>query len=237
MVLYIIAAVLFVVGVILFFVGRHKSGLMTDISDTQTSTVADLIQGSRAELKGFASSNTPLRDPAQNTPVVYYSYKVEERRRDRNSSGNTTTSWRTVDSGESSQPFYLTDESGSILVDPTGAKVDAPRLCQMPLDTNSGMGEGMMKTILGGLSALTGEARRITVHAIAEESSIYVLGQVIPSGEQLRLGKGDGKFFISTKSEKELLGSLGWQSKACYAAGGLLAIGGIALAIYKAGKG
>ncbi len=71
-----------------------------------------------AELEGTAQKKCELSAPYSGIPCVYYRYLVEQER----STGRGGRSWETVERGESSEPFYLHDPTGSILVDPSGAQ-------------------------------------------------------------------------------------------------------------------
>jgi len=71
-----------------------------------------------AELEGIAQKKCELAAPYSGIPCVYYRYLVEQER----STGRGGRTWETVERGESSEPFYLHDPTGTILVDPTGAQ-------------------------------------------------------------------------------------------------------------------
>jgi len=55
------------------------------------------------------------------TPAVVHEYKLQVH--EENRSGDAGAEWQTVDSGTEAQPFYVTDETGSVAVDPDGATV------------------------------------------------------------------------------------------------------------------
>ncbi|MFT4947718.1 MAG: hypothetical protein ACI8TL_001967, partial [Natronomonas sp.] len=55
------------------------------------------------------------------TPAVAYDYRLKVHEDSR--PGDTGPEWKTVDSGTVTQPFYVTDETGSVAVDPDGATV------------------------------------------------------------------------------------------------------------------
>lgn len=86
------------------------------IADTPTSRVRSVAMGV-AELAGIAREKQPLVSPLTGAGCLYYHYTVEEER-----SSGKSKEWVTVDQGESSQPFYLEDETGRIMVDPEGAE-------------------------------------------------------------------------------------------------------------------
>jgi E3 Ubiquitin ligase len=95
------------------FVVLRERALILNIPSSKIRSVAMGL----AEIKGTARQNLPLVSPLTGVACVYYRYLVEEERR----SGKRTT-WVTIDSGESTQPFHLEDETGRILVDPENAE-------------------------------------------------------------------------------------------------------------------
>lgn len=77
------------------------------------------------EVTGTAN---PLHDtieaPYSNESCLAYEYKRKERRDDHaHDDDDTGPDWRTVDSGSSSVPFVVEDESGTVAVDPEGADI------------------------------------------------------------------------------------------------------------------
>lgn len=72
-----------------------------------------------SEISGAARATAPLTAPLTGLPCVYFRYLVEEER----SRGRNGTEWVTIDKGESSVPFHVEDETGTILVDPAGAEL------------------------------------------------------------------------------------------------------------------
>jgi hypothetical protein len=89
------------------------------IEDTPTSRVRSAAQG-YVELSGrsitpAASAN---KGPLTGKPCAWWRYKIEER-----SYSGRSRSWSTVDSGTSTEPFVLQDDTGQCLVDPSGAEV------------------------------------------------------------------------------------------------------------------
>lgn len=224
---YVIGGILLVVGVILFFVGLNKRKLRGEMADVETSNIGHLREG-QVEVKGVAGSEHPLQAPGIGTPCVYYQYEVERKVYKTDSNGNRRSEWKTVDQGKSNAPFTVADETGIVTVDPNKAKVDCPVVADQYLERNQLEGDGMFAKFVN-VAMLSGRDERIKVRAINLDTPLYVLGHARPAGDAMRISKGDGKFFISTKSEEELLGSLGWQSAALQAVGILAALGGAAM--------
>ena len=233
--LYAIAGILVVVGVILIFVGKRKAGLKSTIDSTLTTPIRDLMEGQHAEIKGVASCDQPLKAPYSDISCVYYSYALKCRERSRSSSGSTSYTWRTIDSGSTRLPFSLTDSTGTVTVDPEGADVDAPVVVKRPVrpgDPTEGMPDGALKTVLSTLSTLASTPHKVEVRAVTADRELYVLGDVQRRADgQLRVSKGDNKFFISTKSEEQLARSLGRAAALFYVLGAALIVGGIVVLV------
>ena len=122
----IFSGVLGGIGVLLYYIGTTKSKLKKVIEETQTSSIGTLAPGNFVELKGTVQTGSPLTAPDVGTPCIYYSYAIKRRERSYSSRGSTTYRWRTINSGRNSIPFTLTDETGTIMIDPQGARFDAP---------------------------------------------------------------------------------------------------------------
>ncbi|HEU4401043.1 MAG TPA: GIDE domain-containing protein, partial [Candidatus Polarisedimenticolia bacterium] len=102
-------------GLIVYgFMLIRKERLIENIPRSRIRSVAMGL----AEISGRARQETPLMSPHAGLPCVYYRYLIEEERR----SGRGRTRWETVESGASSQPFQVEDETGAIRIDPDGAE-------------------------------------------------------------------------------------------------------------------
>ena len=109
-------------GVFLFFWGFRAWRLLRLIEDTPSSKVRSMPLG-RVEVQGRAQGKAELEAALTGTPCVYYRYQIEQEVR-----SNKRRSWRTVAKGDSATwGLYLEDETGRVLVDPTGAEVDISR--------------------------------------------------------------------------------------------------------------
>src|SRR5207237_1943596 len=62
---------------------------------------------------------TPLIAPLSGLPCCWYRYTVREQ----TNTGNQE-SWQIVDSGESTDTFWLEDQTGRVVVDPDGADIE-----------------------------------------------------------------------------------------------------------------
>src|SRR2546422_95745 len=106
-------------GLIVFgFIVLRRKRLLENVP---TSRIRSVAMGF-AELAGRAKNRTPLAAPFSDIPCVYYRFLVEEERQ-----GRRGREWTTIDKGQSSDPFYLQDETGALLVDPSGAETGLER--------------------------------------------------------------------------------------------------------------
>ena len=103
------------------------------VEDVPTSKVKGVFHGLN-EVKGTVKSDLPLETYLTETPSVWYKWSISEewrktetyRDKDGNRKTRTKSGWRTVDSGGSYQSFFLEDDTGELLIEPEGAKIEAP---------------------------------------------------------------------------------------------------------------
>ena len=88
------------------------------IENVPSSRIRSVAMG-LAEIVGAARPKTPLTARLSGVSCVFYRYLIE--REERGSRGRDR--WVTVDQGQSIDPFYLQDPTGTILVDPAGAEI------------------------------------------------------------------------------------------------------------------
>jgi len=119
------------------------------------------------------------------TPAVVHEYKLQVHEDDR--SGDEGAEWQTVDSGTEAQPFYVTDETGSVAVDPDGANVS------LDMEKVSGGSE----IDIGSVDASTSKRHE---GLLAPGDHVHVFGQK-------RDAQGDGpdseRFYISDGGETD----------------------------------
>ncbi len=94
------------------------------MEDMPTSKIRSAAQGF-VELSGMqhALEGAPLSAPLTGNACTWWDYKIEKKKTSRNSKGQTTTHWVTVESDTSVGFFNLRDDTGEILVNPRGADV------------------------------------------------------------------------------------------------------------------
>lgn len=143
------------------------------IEDTPTSRIRSAAQG-YVELQGFArlGDEPPLLAPLTNTPCLWYRYRIE---REDNSSKHHQ--WRAVESGTSTRPFWLDDDSGRCSVEPKQAEVTPTRRQQWngerrhPLKVTPDGLPGLLNDVLNG----SGEYR-YTEERLHDGDWLYLTG-------------------------------------------------------------
>ncbi len=142
------------------------------IEDTPTSRIRSAAQG-YVELQGFArAGDEPLLAPLTNTPCLWYRYRIE-----RESHSDKQHRWQSVESGTSTQPFWLDDDSGRCSIEPQRAEVTPTRRQQWngdrrhPLKATPAGLPGLLHGVLSGSSAY-----RYTEERLHDGDWLYVTG-------------------------------------------------------------
>lgn len=237
--LYIGAAVCAVIAVVLVIVAIKRGQTLNEVASTQTTPAGQASEGQRVELKGVAKCESPLDAPYTKTPCVYYTYSLKQRERKR-SGDRERYRWRTIDSGSSSVPFWLVDNSGAIAVRPDGATFETRTFADQyvrPGDSGAidKMEDGMLKQIAGAAAAIGGMAIRQKVHVagVAVNEPVYVLGEVRSDGQGNKwVVESEEPLLISSRSEEELLRSYGRQRLGMFLGAALMVAAAIGLVLY-----
>lgn len=205
-------------GIVFFVRGLKRQSWVRLIENIPTSPVRSVAVG-LVEVQGKACAfGETLSSPLSKNPCVYYQYKVQELRRSRRHSY-----WATVAKGESNLRFLLRDETGEIPVSPVGASMEIATDRQF---SNSWSGGGMPREVNQALEELGVNTQswlgfkktmRVEESFIEPGDQVYVMGTADlgqshfqsdgASGVVIRKGENNKFFYISDKSEKELLGS------------------------------
>ncbi|MBI2445906.1 hypothetical protein HYV43_05960 [Candidatus Micrarchaeota archaeon] len=227
------------IGLVLLAFGFKRLGLKQRIENTPTSKVRSIAMGP-VEVSGrvVPSEDGLLEAPFTGSPCVYYHYKVEEYR------GGKNESWQTVASGVQSKRFFLRDETGDVLVDCQGAEVDLPHdfLQVGRQDPPERIQTFMASKKLSheGWFGLNKEMRYTEWH-LAPDDGVFVTGTAgdnpfvaegtaVEGVKDVLISKGGGSnpFYVSDKSEKQVLGNLVWQAWGGILVGLLLTVGSLA---------
>ncbi|RJT07866.1 GIDE domain-containing protein [Halococcus sp. IIIV-5B] len=161
---------------------------------TRTNTVASVANHPGVvELKGTVRiESDSLRAPFTDTECVVYKYEIEELRRDDGGSN-----WETIDAGDERVPFRIEDDTGSVLVEPDGARLrlDAQRVFrnrpgEEPSSTITQGLSALSSIEIGGFSIKASNDRRYTEYRLDPGESVYVLG---PAGSDPTVSDSAGE--------------------------------------------
>lgn len=213
------------------------------LADLPTSKVRGVFIG-LVELKGRAASENPLTSFLAGKRCVDYRWTVQEhwRRTETesytDSKGNrrtrvkTSTGWDTVASGGEYQAFYLQDDTGVILVQPKGARIDRAPMFDVTVSRGEPLYYG--KGPEGSVSGSTGR-RRFSEEGVPLHAVLYVVGDARERLDVVapRIADADGaEFIISTRGEERVRSGLALGSWALWTLGLVAAPVGLLIAAH-----
>ena len=245
-----ISCILLIVGGIFFCIGLSQWKLKRIIENTPTSTVRSLAMG-LVEITGTVAKpfTTWLTSPFTRNPCTFYYAEIQELRRQ-----GKRSEWVTLFKKNEWVAFYAKDKTGSVLVDPAGATIDSTAVYQ----TQTGLFSGVPIPIVEfctknniGIRSWLGMSKtlKFTEKILPAKSKIYVLGTAkdnphVEDGtaqqnsDDIMIQQDKrNPYYISDKSEKEVLTSFAWKVTACLAGGGTGIVAGIVLAVIGFGMG
>lgn len=208
-----------ILGVILFVAGLKWFGQKRLIENIPTSKIRSIAMG-LVEIVGkvITIKGNTLQSPFSLTDCVYYKYSVE-----RWVKQNDSHHWQVVNSGKSSLPFLINDETGSVLVNPVGANID---IKYTTFTSDSGHDPPPIIRNFLGAQNLNYEGffginykMRYREAVIVPNEKLYIIGTAADnpfkldgsaqhSVEDIMIHKGKGKiYFISQKPENKVIKS------------------------------
>ena len=233
-------AIGFFIGLIPFVMGFVWLKKKRLIENTPTSKVRSLAMGP-VEVYGevVPAQGKVLRSPFSGRDCVYYRYSIEEYRR-----SGKNNQWVTVKSGEERTHFFLQDETGTVLVDPKKARIDIPMDAEFGSQWGINPPESVVQFLTNnrvGFEGLFGinKQMRYREYFIEPKDKLYIFGTAgdNPFVEEATAIKGTmdvmiqkGKrtmYYISDKSEKQILRTLRWLSAGGLLGGALLIVAGL----------
>ena len=193
------------------------------IENTPTSKIRSLAMGP-AEVAGRSVPRTLFKSWLSSQDCMYCHVMVEEEHRSKNS-----TYWVKVFDKASTERFFIEDETGKVMVDPTGAELD---LKQSYFEV-SGFGKIFNQATTDFMSSngvkekalfnFMNRKMRVTEWVIQPGIPLYVLGvagdnpeveegTAVEGYKDIMIQAQQGqKYMISDKSEKEVLKGLNWK--------------------------
>jgi len=234
--LIIYSAVGFLVGLFLFYAGFMWLKRKRLIEDIPTSKIRSIAMG-LVEINGKAhpAKKEIMKSPLTGKECVYYRYMVEKYVQ-----SGKHGHWSTVKTGNSTEPFFVQDETGKVMVDPQHAEVHVP----MSYHSQSQWGkdpEPVVKRFLEkenirfeGRLFGTNYTMRYREWVISPNTELYVMGTAddnpyveeataVEGAEDIIIKRGGEKIMmISNKKEKQILNTLKWKAILGIAGGALL---------------
>jgi hypothetical protein len=224
-------------GLAAFGYGVYIRWMQRLIENTPTSPVRSLPSGF-VEVAGTAEADgAPLVSPAAQVPCVYYEFRLEEYR-----GGKSSRRWVTVASDRSTEPFFVQDPTGRVLVVPMGATSRIRRVETYSHSWRDALPDETRRLFrylnMPTASWLGPRRVRFRERLIGVGDPVYVLGTARenPAGcpnaadsSRLYIGASDGgrPFLIVDHSEHALLSRLRWISRTCLYGGPLATAFGI----------
>ena len=153
---------------------RHVSHIRL-IEDTPTAKIRSAPQG-YVELEGLGKlmDGPPIIAKLSGLPCVWFRYKIEEYVA--TGKGNEHR-WETIDKGESTETFWLQDETGRVVIDPEGADVTPRHKDSWRSSSSLGGISRRSANVTNFLSSHTGHGNyRLTEERINPGESLYALG-------------------------------------------------------------
>jgi hypothetical protein len=209
------------IGVASFAVGIYFYKKKQLIADTPTSKIRSIAMG-LVEIFGqvLPIKERLLKSPFTDKECVYYQFTIEEYR-----SSGKNSQWVTIKKDEQRSRFYLKDDTGRVLVDPTGASIEARR----DFEYQSGLGRDPPEQVIRFLDSNNlahdgffglNKTMRYRETIIVPDENLYIMGTAgenplkIEAAENhvdsimIQKGKYEKQYYISDKSEKQILKNL-----------------------------
>jgi hypothetical protein len=225
-------------GICVFIFGLYLFKKKRLIEDIPTSKIRSIAMG-LVEIYGkIVPADKILTSPFTQKNCVYYRYLIE-----RLENSEKSSKWVKIKEGEDRTLFYLQDETGKVLVDPKGAEIDIPP----SFEFTSGIGKDPPQQIKNFLQANKisfegflgiNKTMRFREYILEPNNNLYIMGTAgdnpfMEEGwaqtgiEDVMIQKGENIYYISDKSEKEVVKRLGWQSVLSILGGALLIVFGV----------
>jgi E3 Ubiquitin ligase len=142
------------------------------VEDTPQARIRSAPQGF-VKLSGRAQAvdGKPLRAPLSGRRCVWWTFRVEQRRRNGRAVG---FGWSSCDSGTSDQPFILADGNDHCLVYPQGAEVEASERKVW----YGASPDDVPLALQGGMNVGFGQSCRYVEAVLTEDTELAVLGDL-----------------------------------------------------------
>lgn len=201
------------------------------IENTPTSKVRSIAMGNvEAYGKVIPNKNDMVISPFSKKPCAYCRWTIEEYRRE-----GKHSKWVTLKAGSEGKFFYLQDDTGLVLVNPDKANVDIP----MDFETQRVSEDIKLfcKSNAIDVSTFLGfnKTMRFREYYLMKGDKVYIMGYAgdnpfVDEGSSqkneadimIQKGPRNQFYYISDKSEKEVLKSFGFKVAGGFFGGGAL---------------
>ena len=220
---------------------RKRLRLARLMEDLPTSKAHGVFIG-LVQVEGTAEAEEPLATYMEGKLCVHHAWTVQEEWRrtvtetKTDSNGKTYTQtrtesgWTTVAEGGGSIPFFLKDDSGTVRVCPEGARIEPVTVFNVTCGTDSDLYFGLGPNRIIPDST---QRRRFTELAIPLHAPITVVGQSRVRDDvaapEIAADPAAPFFLITTRNEKQVLGSFRWARVGFLVLGSVLVSGGVFL--------
>jgi len=245
--LAIAIAMIILFALVALVIGFHQERRWRLLRDLPTSRPGGAFIG-LVDVAGSIRCEQPLTSQLAQVPCAWYRWSVQEHwsrtvsETTTDAQGHSHTStreesgWRTVASGGDEAAFALSDETGSVLVRPAGARVDA----DTAMDQTCGRNDPLYYA-KGPATAVSDSDHRRRFHEtlLPLQVSCSVVGQARQTpdgaGVEIALDAHAPFFVISLAGQRSIASGYFWSGLGAKIVGLLLAVGGSCLLSHAVG--
>ncbi len=167
-------------GTVFFLAGTVMAGWAIgrvpqyrEFSSVDATAVRDCGVGDTVALSGTVDSDGGLVSPCTETPCVAYDARIETKARNL---GHSTSFWVVDDRRADCHPFEVADDTGSVAVDPTDARVRLPVRSLSEPDTST----VLLRRVLEGVTVDPDAPSSRRAEGVLESGDpVRVLGSVV----------------------------------------------------------
>ena len=193
------------------------------LADTPTSKAKGVFIG-QVELAGRAALNPPRRSFLAEIDCVWFVYTIEEEwsrwetETYTDKDGKTKTrqvlksGWTQIDSGGETPAFYVEDDTGTVLVQPEGAEIEAQTVFSETVTRGAAL--YYQKTTRSEIADSTGQ-RRFYERALPLKTELFITGYARERADivapEIAADRAQELFLISCNGEARVLGGYRWK--------------------------
>ncbi len=235
-------------GVWLFIQGFIWLRQKRMIENIPTSKIRSLAMGLvEIKAKAFKPLKQFLISPFQGKKCLWYKYTIEEYHKTEDSDY-----WKTIKMGEERIPFYVKDNTGTVLVDPKGARIELP----IDYEHRSGFRREAPKRIATFCQKQNVKTKgwffnktlRYREYILQPNDQLYIIGTAgdnpyvedatgQKNEDDIMIQKGENEkfYYISDQPEEDILSRLKWKVVGGLFGGAALMVIGLAYILFRAG--